>query len=309
MILLLSHVRPDGETDTYHLKPGRRYHLGRGSTCEIRLLDLKLSRRHCAVEYSAGEWKVVDLGSTNGCRVSGDLISGAAVLAPRSQIEIGASVLQVYRILGEDEEAPEDVSGLRTALDLPSDGSGISSFRPAYAVAGIPATAEPPADEHTQLGNRVIDSGEIAAGELLNPNATPEPASEPQRRTDVLTPLKTPPPAAPVPVRQPAAVRTPAPIPVPKLKTLDEAAADKTLVMPAKPAETTTGPSQQGPSTSALEPAKRPATTGADGERAFYITVLGTRIGPLNRTQARDLKARELRGELSQADLVAFPKA
>ena len=72
MILLLQHQRPDGEVDTYHLKPGRRYHIGRGSACEVRILDLKLSRKHCTIEFGDGAWNIIDLLSTNGCKLDGE---------------------------------------------------------------------------------------------------------------------------------------------------------------------------------------------------------------------------------------------
>ena len=44
-------------------------------------------------------------------------------------------------------------------------------------------------------------------------------------------------------------------------------------------------------------------------ERSYFITVLGRRIGPLSRTSARDLKARELKGTLRTADLEPYPQA
>jgi hypothetical protein len=43
-------------------------------------------------------------------------------------------------------------------------------------------------------------------------------------------------------------------------------------------------------------------------ERTFYITVLGRRIGPLTRSDARDLKSRELKGILTPADLESYPQ-
>ena len=79
-ILILQHQRPDGEVDTYHLKAGRRYHLGRGSQCQVRVLDLKLSRQHCAFEHGDQGWLLVDLASTNGCAVDGERVNGSRPL-------------------------------------------------------------------------------------------------------------------------------------------------------------------------------------------------------------------------------------
>src|SRR4051812_13717466 len=107
MIIRLQHQRSDGDMDTYHLKSGRRYHIGRGSGCEVRILDLKLSRKHCALEYSEGEWRVIDLASTNGCKVDGDQIVGSMPLKTGTAIDIGQSTLRVVRILGDDEDAED----------------------------------------------------------------------------------------------------------------------------------------------------------------------------------------------------------
>ncbi len=107
MLLRLRHQRPDGELDTYHLKSGRRYHIGRGSTCEVRILDLKLSRQHAAIEYKQGEWRVLDLGSTNGLKVDGDHMAGSAILKTGTTIEAGHTALTVERILGDDEDDSE----------------------------------------------------------------------------------------------------------------------------------------------------------------------------------------------------------
>jgi len=102
MIIRLQHQRSDGESDLYHLKSGRRYHIGRGSGCEVRILDLKLSRKHCAIEFDDG-WKLVDLASTNGCKLDGEPLVGTAPLQTGSVIVIGQTELSVTRILADDE--------------------------------------------------------------------------------------------------------------------------------------------------------------------------------------------------------------
>jgi hypothetical protein len=55
-----------------------------------------------------------------------------------------------------------------------------------------------------------------------------------------------------------------------------------------------------------LSPMRQVAPEAA---RGLFITVLGRRIGPLAREQARELKARELRGQLTAADLDQLPQA
>jgi len=86
MLMNLQHRRPDGEIDIYHLKPGRKYHLGRGSACELRILDLKLSRKHCCIEFIDGLWQIEDLGSTNGCKVNGEQLVGSKIMVKDQRI-------------------------------------------------------------------------------------------------------------------------------------------------------------------------------------------------------------------------------
>ncbi|MGH7163841.1 MAG: FHA domain-containing protein, partial [Planctomycetota bacterium] len=46
--------------------------LGRGEDTDVLLTDLKVSRRHCAIEpCGPARWRVRDLGSGNGTKVNG----------------------------------------------------------------------------------------------------------------------------------------------------------------------------------------------------------------------------------------------
>ncbi len=49
--------------------PGRRYSVGKGSDCDIRLNGTYSSRRHAEVWFEGDGWFVCDAGSTNGVRV------------------------------------------------------------------------------------------------------------------------------------------------------------------------------------------------------------------------------------------------
>jgi predicted component of type VI protein secretion system len=221
MILCLRHQRPDGETDQYHLKPGRPYHLGRGSACQIRILDLKLSRIHAVVSYDDGEWRVHDQSSTNGCTVDGDLIAGSAILRPGMRIDLGQTSLTVVSILDTDEIPDDDETA-----------PAATAIEPATTF-----TARPPAP----LGR----SERIATPQ-------PEDQDEPPRSALALSGSVPPPAAGPPP------------------------------------------PAPAQPPTEYVE------------EQSVHITVLGRRVGPLTRSVARDLKARELRGQLTAADLDAL---
>ncbi|MCK6490633.1 MAG: FHA domain-containing protein [Planctomycetes bacterium] len=238
MILYLQHERGDGEVDTYHLKPGRRYHIGRGSTCEVRILDLKLSRKHSALEWMDGAWRFLDLGSTNGCRLDGEEVLGATAVHPGSRIELGQTTLLVAR-LADDQDDPDATPTVATVSEPPKRHR-------------TPAELMPDEESSAATAAAAVErkSGEIP------PEAM---ASDP-------TPLanRALPPAAPA-------------------------------AAPAAPA----------PAAAATQP---PTTKIPAGEATFFVTVLGRRIGPLARPQARELKARELRGDLKPEDLDGLPQ-
>jgi hypothetical protein len=90
-------------------------------------------------------------------------------------------------------------------------------------------------------------------------------------------------PSAPPPVRRPEQVRTPVPD---HLSPTDQ------------DGQATLTPGTKPPAPPSEEP----------GSRSYFINVLGKRVGPLTRGQARDLKARELKGALTPNDLSLLEK-
>ena len=58
--------------------------------------DTQLSRRHTRIERTAhGHFLIEDLGSTNGTRVNGKLITGPRVLRDGDEIEVGKTRLKL----------------------------------------------------------------------------------------------------------------------------------------------------------------------------------------------------------------------
>jgi len=301
MILLLQHQRPDGEVDTYHLKPGRRYHIGRGSACEVRILDLKLSRKHCAIEYGDGAWKIIDLLSTNGCKLDGEQIVGTITLGVGAHIEAGQTVLTVAQV-GEA-----------------SGGSDHKELHGAEDVAG---------HDHTDTARPLVqealpeDGTGAAAVEKQDDDSNvwePEPEADPLNKTDALMPNRKPgsAPAAPAPAREGRGAAKGGPAkseprrPTAVFRAGDQVNVDhdsdptqKNRLLDATPF-TQPPPAESAPPIQDA-PVTKPPTAE---ERAFYITVLGRRVGPLTRAVARELKARELRGSLTTADLEGYPLA
>ena len=107
--------------------PGRRYVVGKGETCDIRVNATYASRRHAELWLDNGSWWVADAGSTNGLRIE----SAGGALDPG-----GSSVLSA----GEQPLAL--VEGARIVLSARAEGPAneypwLALWRPAHAANRI----------------------------------------------------------------------------------------------------------------------------------------------------------------------------
>ena len=323
MMMCLQHQRPDGELDSYYLKPGRRYHIGRGSVCEVRILDLKLSRKHCALEFTDNAWHVVDLLSTNGCQYDGQQIVGAVRVAPGGRIEAGQTALIVHSLFTPDADgAPAGSTNADAAPDAAHD----------HTETTRPNLEEEPLPEGEANHSAASETG------IFNRSQEWEPESEPDVlvKTDALIPNR-PPQATPA-ATKPRPTVTPSPAPVPakigsgpqrkatpeprrptavfradgsnNLVQAEDQDEEKTHVGRPRPAglgvAAPLGESAPPAAAPPLVPMPPPTAASSD-DRTFFITVLGRRVGPLTRSAARELKARELKGTLTTGDLEQYP--
>ena len=94
----LQTTRSDGEVDTYHLKSIRRYVVGRGSTCEVRILDMRMSRNHFAFAHDGANWEIFDEGSTNGLLLNDSRLSETTALKKGDTIKAGNTVFTITGI-------------------------------------------------------------------------------------------------------------------------------------------------------------------------------------------------------------------
>ncbi len=88
--------------------------VGQSPSCDLRLDDRRVSRRHLALEVVGDRLRVVDLASTNGTRVTGVAIE-RALLTGGERIELGDSVLLVER-LGASGAPPPPAHGFGRTL-------------------------------------------------------------------------------------------------------------------------------------------------------------------------------------------------
>jgi len=87
----LIQLNPNGPEQEFELAK-TSISLGRGTTNDITLDDVRVSRSHARLDIAAGEVTLLDLGSSNGTRVNGILVE-RATLAPGDTIGLGGSSL------------------------------------------------------------------------------------------------------------------------------------------------------------------------------------------------------------------------
>src|SRR5205085_8469480 len=68
--------------------------LGRSRQCDVVVDDPNVSRTHAELRPRGGSWVLTDLGSTNGSRVNGRMVSGPTVVKSGDEIELGTAVMK-----------------------------------------------------------------------------------------------------------------------------------------------------------------------------------------------------------------------
>lgn len=72
---------------------GSGFVIGRGHSADLTLRDPRISSAHCRLEDRGDAWAILDLGSTNGTTVNGELIT-QTMLRSNDKIGVGDSVLR-----------------------------------------------------------------------------------------------------------------------------------------------------------------------------------------------------------------------
>ena len=99
---------PQGLAYEHHLE-GDAVVVGRGLGCDLVLADAFLSRQHARLYRDGDAWWIEDLGSRNGTRVNGALLTGPRRLVPGDRIELSATGLEVRE---GDVESVRPASGV-----------------------------------------------------------------------------------------------------------------------------------------------------------------------------------------------------
>src|SRR5215470_8083112 len=98
--------RDDGFGDVFPLDPGNSYTLGRAATNTIVLKDDLCSRDHAEVAFTAGKWRVRDLGSLNGTRVNDVRVEGERELVPNDELHVGRTHLMFVEHMDQLPDLP-----------------------------------------------------------------------------------------------------------------------------------------------------------------------------------------------------------
>jgi pSer/pThr/pTyr-binding forkhead associated (FHA) protein len=127
-----------GAGKTVRLPQAGVYTLGRIPQCSMRVLDMKVSKKHCEIHLSESDLTtatLVDLGSTHGCLVNGQPVNKETTLNPGDELRLGMTILRVLSNGEADENLKPDEGREASA------GNGKRRGHEATAKQTLPADA------------------------------------------------------------------------------------------------------------------------------------------------------------------------
>jgi pSer/pThr/pTyr-binding forkhead associated (FHA) protein len=124
----------DGVEQKFPLEAGT-VTLGRGLESDIRLKDIKASRRHCQIVRTAQGYQVLDLSSGNGTFVNGAQVK-QHLLKPGDRIQVGSTVITFH----DGEAAPPRTSPASAPTAADRQRASAATAVGAKAVAAATAT-------------------------------------------------------------------------------------------------------------------------------------------------------------------------
>ncbi|MHC4607890.1 MAG: FHA domain-containing protein [Planctomycetota bacterium] len=113
----LTATTPDGQRHTYFLPPGTLT-LGRSSSCDVVLLDPKVSRTHAQLDCSPENSVITDLDSDAGTLVNGERAALGIILQDGDALQMGDCKLHFRTgAAAADEEIDAEIMTLEAGLD------------------------------------------------------------------------------------------------------------------------------------------------------------------------------------------------
>jgi pSer/pThr/pTyr-binding forkhead associated (FHA) protein len=100
--------------------------IGRGSACDLRLLDVGASRQHAHIRYAQGSWYIQDLGSSGGTFINDEKVR-AIRLNSGDKISIGESTWTFH--LADHAAAEEEAKVVAGAAAGPETTPSVTIWR------------------------------------------------------------------------------------------------------------------------------------------------------------------------------------
>ncbi len=120
--MIITHMKEDGLREEFRLKEEQPLTIGRSQDADIAVADVKVSRIHCGIRFSDGNFILKDLGSRNGTYLNEKKIDSAMVKVG-DRIRIGSTVLRMERELTKGTQTV-----LREVEDEMSHGKGYATI-------------------------------------------------------------------------------------------------------------------------------------------------------------------------------------
>lgn len=139
--------------------------LGRSPDCQVTIEDPLVSRRHATISLAGTHPTIVDLGSRNGVRLNGELISERAVLQNNDRIRLGTQDLVFLVVDPERSTRQTRATGMiRQCLHCSRPFPGES---PACPHCGTVVGAQTQTAEFDTITGLVVEPGAGWAFQLL----------------------------------------------------------------------------------------------------------------------------------------------
>jgi pSer/pThr/pTyr-binding forkhead associated (FHA) protein len=99
--------------------------VGRDASCQVRLADPRVSRRHLRIRVAEDRATVEDLGSSNGTTINGERLTAVCPLRRGDALQLGgATVIEVSVSAGQPQPRPEETLEPDTLLVHASQVTG-----------------------------------------------------------------------------------------------------------------------------------------------------------------------------------------
>lgn len=91
--------------------------VGRGCSCDLCIVDPRMSREHFAVSQAAGRWVVCDLNSSNGTFLNDRRIDGEAAIHAGDVVVAGDTRFLIRFVSQSESTGPHRRPGLRESAN------------------------------------------------------------------------------------------------------------------------------------------------------------------------------------------------